>query len=105
MRIHATLHMKDIYTILKGNSIYLITLIVVFVIFTVLCNFGISDWPQYQQEGFNSGVTSERFPEYPIILWFADIQRVDVTPVICDSALYVIAGAPFTRYRMGGTGL
>ncbi|MBC7079065.1 MAG: PQQ-binding-like beta-propeller repeat protein [Methanothrix sp.] len=105
MRVHATLHMKDIYTILKGNSsIYLITLIMVFAIFTVLCNVGISDWPQYQQDGFNSGVTSERFPEYPVILWSADIQRVDVTPVICDGAVYVIAGNGTLYAFDAGTG-
>ena len=85
--------LNDICKMVREKSqIYLITSILIFTIFTLVCGVGISEWPQHQQDRFHSGLTSEMIPEYPVILWSADIQRVDVTPVICGGAVYVIAG-------------
>lgn len=93
MKEDGSLHVKDIRDIIQERyEIYLLVLILISSIFAFFCDVGISDWPQYQQDSFNSGVISEKVPENPVILWSADIQRVDVTPVICDGAVYVIAG-------------
>ncbi len=50
------------------------------------------DWLQFRGETHNFGITFEKVPTNPVVLWAADIQRVDATPIICSDTVYVIGG-------------
>ncbi|MBN1236179.1 MAG: PQQ-binding-like beta-propeller repeat protein [Methanotrichaceae archaeon] len=55
-------------------------------------NVSASDWPQFQKDGFHSGVSPDQIPYHPLILWSADVQRVDATPIVSSGLVYVLAG-------------
>ncbi len=51
-----------------------------------------SDWPQFQRDETNSGLTWDSPPKDPQVLWSLDLHRIDVTPVISSDRVYVLAG-------------
>ncbi len=51
-----------------------------------------SDWPLFKKDVLNSGITSDGVPEDPLILWSADIQRMETTPIISSGLVYALAG-------------
>ncbi|MFB3765631.1 MAG: PQQ-binding-like beta-propeller repeat protein, partial [Methanotrichaceae archaeon] len=51
-----------------------------------------SDWPLFKKDAINSGSSSDRVPDNPAILWSADIQRMETTPVISSDLVYTLAG-------------
>lgn len=51
-----------------------------------------SDWPQFQGDATNSGLTEDEVPENPRILWSFDLVRVDVPPIVVGGSVYVLAG-------------
>lgn len=53
---------------------------------------GASDWPQFQGDATNSGLTGCDVPESPEIIWYRDLVRVDVPPVVVGGSVYVLAG-------------
>jgi len=78
-----------------GNS--LMTRTYIFIILIILCLMtldvgGASDWPLFKKDVSNSGITSDRVPDNPIILWSVDIQRVETTPTVSSGMVYSLAG-------------
>jgi len=70
---------------------------IIFIILTAIasaffCAAVASDWPQFQNEGHHSGTSRDKVPEHPSIIWSADVQRIDATPIISGTAVYVLAG-------------
>ena len=53
---------------------------------------GASDWPQFQGDVMNSGLTGCDVPESPRIIWSSDLVRVDVPPVVVGGSVYLLAG-------------
>ncbi|MGB3944947.1 MAG: PQQ-binding-like beta-propeller repeat protein [Methanothrix sp.] len=53
---------------------------------------GTSDWPQFQGDATNSGLTGCDVPESPRIIWSSDLVRVDVPPVVVGGSVYLLAG-------------
>jgi len=51
-----------------------------------------SDWPQFQGDATNSGLTEDGGPENPGILWSADLVRVNVPQIVANGSVYVLAG-------------
>ena len=61
--------------------------------FLSVCNaVDASDWPLFKKDVLNSGITSDGVPEDPLILWSADIQRMETTPIISSGLVYALAG-------------
>jgi len=52
---------------------------------------GASDWPQFQRDHIHSGISMDRVPDHPVILWSRDVHRVSVTPVVFQNTVYVFA--------------
>lgn len=50
-----------------------------------------SDWPSFQRNETNSGLTADDLPTDPHVLWSVDLQRIDVTPIIASGQVYVLA--------------
>lgn len=50
-----------------------------------------SNWPQFQGDEFNSGLTQYAIPSEPKVLWTTDLKRIDVPPIIFGEAVYVLA--------------
>jgi len=50
-----------------------------------------ADWPCFQGDVANSGLTTDDLPTDPQILWSVDLQRIDVTPIIASDQVYVLA--------------
>ena len=46
----------------------------------VLYAVSAEDWPLFKKDISNSGISSDQIPDDPIILWSADIQRMETTP-------------------------
>lgn len=53
---------------------------------------GAADWPQFQRDATNSGLTVDGLPTDPLVIWSADLHRIDVPPVVFSGAVYVLAG-------------
>ena len=51
-----------------------------------------SDWPLFKKDVLNSGISSDHVPSTPIILWSADIQRMETTPIVSSDLVYALAG-------------
>lgn len=51
-----------------------------------------SDWPLFKRDASNSGITPDRVPENPVVLWSADIQRMESTPTISSGLVYALTG-------------
>ncbi len=51
-----------------------------------------SDWPLFKGDVFNSGLSPDRVPDNPDILWVADIQRMETTPIVSSGLVYTLAG-------------
>ncbi len=51
-----------------------------------------SDWPHFKKDASNSGISSDRIPDNPVILWSADIQRMETTPTVSSDLVYALAG-------------
>jgi outer membrane protein assembly factor BamB len=51
-----------------------------------------SDWPQFQGDATNSGMTEDEVPENPRILWSTDLVRVDAPAIVVGGSAYVLAG-------------
>jgi len=50
-----------------------------------------SDWPYFQGDETNSGLTMDDLPTDPQVLWSIDLQRIDVTPIVASDRVYVLA--------------
>ena len=50
------------------------------------------DWPQFQRDATKSGLTGDNVPIKPAVIWSADLQSVDLQPIICLGTVYVLAG-------------
>ncbi|NMC10912.1 MAG: PQQ-binding-like beta-propeller repeat protein [Methanothrix sp.] len=59
-------------------------------LFLLLCNA--SDWPLFKKDVSNTGISPDLTPGNPIILWSADIQRMETTPIISTNLVYALAG-------------
>jgi outer membrane protein assembly factor BamB len=53
---------------------------------------GASDWPMFKKDASNSGITSDQVPYDPVIMWSADIQRMETTPIVSSGLIYALAG-------------
>jgi outer membrane protein assembly factor BamB len=63
------------------------------ILIIVLFNIGwAADWPAFQKDVLHTGVSHDDVPEMPAILWSADVQRVDATPIVSSGLVYVLAG-------------
>jgi len=51
-----------------------------------------SDWPQFQGDAANSGLTEDKIPDNPQILWSADLFRVDAPAIVDGGSVYILAG-------------
>lgn len=51
-----------------------------------------SDWPLFKRDAVNSGISPDRVPDSPIILWSADIQRMETTPLVFQGLIYALTG-------------
>ena len=58
----------------------------------VLYAVSAEDWPLFKKDISNSGISSDQIPDDPIILWSADIQRMETTPTVSSSMVYALAG-------------
>lgn len=72
------------------SRIYLSILIISCLI--ALGTAGASDWPLFKKDTTNSGITPNRVPDHPIILWSADIERMETTPLISSGLVYAFGG-------------
>ncbi len=50
-----------------------------------------ADWPSFQGDETNSGLTTDDLPTDPRVLWSVDLQRIDVTPIVASDQVYVLA--------------
>jgi outer membrane protein assembly factor BamB len=50
-----------------------------------------SDWPCFQKDEINLGLTTDDLPTDPQVLWSVDLQRIDVTPIVVSDKVYVLA--------------
>ncbi len=50
-----------------------------------------SDWPCFQGDDTNSGLTMDDLPTDPQVMWSVDLHRIDVTPIIASDRVYVLA--------------
>ena len=71
-----------------------------------------SNWPQFQRDEVNSGVTNDSAPiDIPAISWQHDhplppevMGGIDACPIVYNGSVYaVIAGANLTKYYLNGT--
>jgi outer membrane protein assembly factor BamB len=46
----------------------------------------------FKKDALNSGISSDRVPDDPAILWTADLQRMETTPIISSGRVYALAG-------------
>lgn len=51
-----------------------------------------SDWPLFKKDTLNSGISPDPVSSDPIILWSADIQRMEITPLVSSRLIYALAG-------------
>ena len=51
-----------------------------------------SDWPQFQNDAQHSGIIKDSIPEHPSINWSEDVERIDATPIVTGTTVYVLAG-------------
>ncbi|MBN1322951.1 MAG: PQQ-binding-like beta-propeller repeat protein [Methanotrichaceae archaeon] len=58
----------------------------------IICLAWASDWPSFQGDRANSGLTWDGPPAYPQVLWSADLNRIDVTPIVSSNLVCVLAG-------------
>ncbi len=59
-------------------------------LFVVSCSA--ADWPQFQRDATKSGLTGDDVPADPAIVWSADLQSINVQPIICSATVYVLGG-------------
>lgn len=70
-----------------------IYILILFIIFSIAIHAAsASDWPLFKKDVLNCGITSDRVPENPVILWSADVQRMETTPIVCSGLIYALAG-------------
>jgi outer membrane protein assembly factor BamB len=78
------------YFLKKTTLIF--NIVIIFYIFVLSGNIGASDWPQFQNDSFHLAISPDEVPNYPVILWSADVLRVDASPIVSSGLVYVLAG-------------
>ncbi len=74
----------------KSKEICISIFIIILLVSLPACDA--SDWPQFKKDALNSGISSDRVPDNPFILWTADLQRMETTPIISSGRVYTLAG-------------
>ena len=68
------------------------TIFIILYLIFLFGNVDASDWPQFQKDAHHFGISPDIVPDHPVVLWSADVQRIDTTPIVASGLVYVLAG-------------
>lgn len=70
-----------------------IYILILFIIFSIAIHAAsASDWPLFKKGCLELRHHLRPGPENPVILWSADVQRMETTPIVCSGLIYALAG-------------
>ncbi|NPV62321.1 MAG: PQQ-binding-like beta-propeller repeat protein [Methanotrichaceae archaeon] len=58
----------------------------------VISSASAEDWPLFKKDASNSGITQDPVPDDPVLIWSANIQRMETAPTISSNLVYALAG-------------